>query len=215
MAANILIPSAPVVALSSPELMHTHCLAKASKVHKRRVIQPNGTYVHSQGGQAYPCCHFAKRKACPMVTRYSFDLWTKGFEPVAALESDATQSAILRIYSEALHFAADQAGKPGVQQAYWAIPTSKANALARIANAGERRKILSAANRLFSWLFAKDWVHLCVASACCLAYRPNLKTGARHHKGTAMACSDSKDKVVEPVLMTARGWTKLQEGAAK
>ena len=102
-----------------------------------------------------------------------------------------------------------------------AITAPKAQALDRIADAEGSMCITDAAKhlkiqpkRLFSWLAANDWIYRRPGNANWIAYQPRLKSGVLDHKVALVARGDGTEKVVEQVLVTAKGLAKLAQVAA-
>lgn len=102
-----------------------------------------------------------------------------------------------------------------------AIAAPKAQALDRIADAEGSMCITDAAKhlkiqpkRLFSWLAANDWIYRRPGNANWIAYQPRLKSGVLDHKVALVARGDGTEKVVEQVLVTAKGLARLAEVAA-
>ena len=66
---------------------------------------------------------------------------------------------------------------------------------------------------LFSWLQANDWIYRRPGGVWC-AYQQRIKSGLLTHKVTTVSRSDGTEKIVEQVLVTAKGLAKLAEVAA-
>ncbi|CAN5297659.1 hypothetical protein BH10PSE16_BH10PSE16_01090 [soil metagenome] len=181
------------------------------------VIVGNGAVRKSPGYR------FPKREACLMAMSYSYDLQAKVFDKMTALETQqAAAPAIPTTLSAALRLAANQADQIEAQQAQLAIATPKAQALDRIADADGSMCITNAAKhlqmqpkRLFSWLAANDWIYRRPGNANWIAYQPRLKSGLLDHKVARVDRGDGTEKVVEQVLVTAKGLAKLAEVAVQ
>lgn len=95
----------------------------------------------------------------------------------------------------------------------------KAAALDRIATASEGAlNVTSAAKHLqmrpkalFQWLSAHEWIYRRPGSTRWLAYQVRLQAGLLEHKVTTVTRDDGTEKVVEQVLVTAKGLTRLAQ----
>ena len=121
-------------------------------------------------------------------------------------------------FSEALRLAAEQAEQIERQQAQLAVATPKAQALDRISVADGEMCITNAAKaigvppkRLFSWLEQNEWVYRRPGSKRHTAYQARIKAGYLTHKVTTVERTDGSEKVVESVIVTPKGLTKLAE----
>lgn len=102
-----------------------------------------------------------------------------------------------------------------------AIAAPKAEALDRLTLAEGAMCITNAAKalglqpkRLFAWMQANDWIYRRPGSAAFIAYQTRIKTGVLDHKITTVGRSDGSEKVVEQVLVTAKGLIALAGVAA-
>lgn len=64
---------------------------------------------------------------------------------------------------------------------------------------------------LFLALSEKHWIYKRAGGKCWLAYQDKIQTGVLEHKVTTVSRSDGSEKVVEQVLVTAKGLTKISK----
>lgn len=102
-----------------------------------------------------------------------------------------------------------------------ALAAPKVEALDRLTLAEGSMCITNAAKslgmqpkRLFLWLQSNDWIYRRPGSAAWMAYQTRIKTGVLDHKITTVGRSDGSEKVVEQVLVTAKGLVALAGVAA-
>ena len=154
-----------------------------------------------------------------LFTGYSAKLRRKVIARWHELEAGAAP-AVPQSLSAALRLAADQAEQIEAQQAQLAIAAPKADALDLLTLADGAMCITNAAkavskqpNALFLWLQANDWIYRRPGGVWC-AYQQRIKSGLLTHKVTTVSRSDGTEKIVEQVLVTAKGLAKLAEVAA-
>lgn len=94
----------------------------------------------------------------------------------------------------------------------------KAEALDRIATSDGSMCITNAAKslqvqpkQLFSWLQQHQWIFRRQGGSGWVAYQNRIQSGLMEHKVTTIERSDGSEKVVEQVLVTAKGLAKLSE----
>lgn len=94
----------------------------------------------------------------------------------------------------------------------------KAEALARIADADGTMNPTVAAKtlqippgNLFKWLRENQWIYRRPGSSGNVAYQDKIKAGYLTHKITTVHREDGSEKVVEQVLVTGKGLTKLAQ----
>ena len=63
--------------------------------------------------------------------------------------------------------------------------------------------------RLFSWLQEHDWIYRRAGGSGYVAHQARIKSGLLEHKITTVERSDGSAKMVEQVLVTAKGLAKL------
>lgn len=92
----------------------------------------------------------------------------------------------------------------------------KAVALDRIATADGAMCLTNAAKalqinpkRLMSWLHEMEWIYRRAGSGVWTAHQPKLRSGHLIHKVTTVSRTDGSEKVVEQVLVTAKGLAAL------
>lgn len=133
---------------------------------------------------------------------------TQSFDPMAALNDAEFLRGTLLTYSEkvlALEHQVEEM-KPDV------------DALERIAKAAGSMCITNAAKHLqvqpkflFKLLSESQWIYRRAGSKGWVAYQSKIQTGFLEHKVTTVSRSDGSEKVVEQVLVTAKGLTKLSK----
>ena len=67
---------------------------------------------------------------------------------------------------------------------------------------------------LFAWMQSHDWIYRRQGGSSWCAYQERIKSGLLTHKVTTVSRSDGTEKIVEQVLVTAKGLAKLAEAAA-
>ena len=102
-----------------------------------------------------------------------------------------------------------------------AIATPKAEALDLLTLADGAMCITNAAKSiskrpkdLFAWMQCHDWIYRRPGGSSWCAYQERIKSGLLTHKVTTVSRSDGTEKIVEQVLVTAKGLAKLAEAAA-
>lgn len=130
------------------------------------------------------------------------------FDPLAALNDAEFLRGTLLTYSEkviALEHKVEEM-KPDVE------------ALDRIAKADGSMCVTNAAKHLqvqpkflFKLMSENHWIYRRAGGKTWLAYQDRIQSGVLEHKVTTIARSDGSEKVVEQVLVTAKGLTKLSK----
>lgn len=127
-------------------------------------------------------------------------------DPMAALNDPATMRGLLLSYSEKV-LELEQTN---------AELTPKAEALDRISTADGSLNITAAAKALqvrpkdlFTYLQSHGWIYRRVGGGSYLGYQSKITSGLLEHKVTTIERSDGSEKIVEQVLVTAKGLTKL------
>lgn len=117
---------------------------------------------------------------------------------------------------DALRLAADLAEQKEKAEAELAIAAPKAQALDRIAGADGLMCITNAAKTLgvqpkalFSWLQAHQWIYRRPGASGYTAYQHRIQCGLLEHKVTAVERPDGSEKIVERVLITPKGISRL------
>ena len=127
-------------------------------------------------------------------------------------------TAIPQTLPEALRLAADMAEQKAKAEAALAIAAPKAEALDRIADADGTMNPTVAAKalqvqpkKLFDFLREKHWIYRRPGGSGNVAYQDKIQAGFLTHKVTTVQRDDGTDKVVEQVLVTAKGLAKLSQ----
>lgn len=170
-------------------------------------------------GRMSKCYQLPKREAELMVMSESLDVQAKVYDRMAELEQRPV-FVIPTTLSSALMLASQQAEQIEQQQAQLAIASPKADALDLLTLADGSMCITNAAKAvskqpkaMFAWLQTNDWIYRRPGGVWC-AYQDRIKSGMLTHKITTVSRSDGTEKIVEQVLVTAKGLAKLAEVAA-
>jgi phage antirepressor YoqD-like protein len=124
--------------------------------------------------------------------------------------------------AQALRLAADKAEEAERANAALAIAAPKAEALDRLSSADGSVCITNAAKDLkmrpkdlFAWLSRNQWIYRRMGGAGWLAHQTRLQQGVLEHKVTTIERSDGTERVVEQVLVTAKGLARLAESVQR
>lgn len=130
------------------------------------------------------------------------------FDPMAALNDAEFLRGTLLTYSEkviALEHKVEEM-KPDVE-AFDRI--AKANGSMCITNAAKHLQVQP--KLLFKLMSENHWIYRRAGGKTWLAYQDRIQSGVLEHKVTTVERSDGSEKVVEQVLVTAKGLTKLSK----
>lgn len=147
---------------------------------------------------------------CPEFTARIVDRWqqleAEAADPMRILGNPAAMRGLLLGYTEKVIALETQVGEL----------TPKAEALDRIARADGSMCVTNAAKDLqvrpkdlFAWLQAHQWIYRRQGGAGWLAYQDRIQSGLLEHKVTVVERSDGSSKVLEQVLVTSKGLTRL------
>ncbi len=181
------------------------------------LLKFEGSYV-GQDNTSRPCFHLPKRETLILVSGYNLTMRAKIIDrwqelearerpdPMVALNDPATMRGLLLSYSEKV-LELEQVN---------AELAPKAEALDRLATADGSLNITAAAKALqvrpkdlFTFLQAHGWIYRRNGGSGYLGYQSKVTTGLLEHKVTTVLRSDGSEKIVEQVLVTAKGLTKL------
>ncbi|MBA4710559.1 phage antirepressor KilAC domain-containing protein [Aquitalea aquatica] len=131
----------------------------------------------------------------------------KAIDPMAALADPAMMRGLLLTYSE----------KVLSLEAANAELAPKAAVVDRIVTAAEGTMNVTMAAKnlqvqpkvLFTWLSAHRWIYRRAGGTAWVAYQDKIQQGLLQHKITTVERTDGTEKVVEQVLVTAKGLAKL------
>ena len=99
------------------------------------------------------------------------------------------------------------------------LAAPKAAALDRIAAIPEgslcitdaAKALGKAPKALFKWLQERQWIYRRPGGSHWIAYQHRLQTGVLDHKITTITKNDGSEKIIEQVLVTAKGMARLSE----
>lgn len=172
----------------------------------------------SFGGRPFKVYELSKRETLILVSGYSLpmrakiiDRWQEleaqqASDPMKALNDPAFMRGLLLTYSEKV-LALEEAN---------AAMAPKAAALDRISCADGSLSITAAAKALqvapkalFSLLSSEGWIYRRTGASGWLGYQKKVSSGLLEHKVTTISRGDGSEKIVEQVLVTAKGLSTL------
>lgn len=225
---NDLIHTGGVQTMSSREIAdltgkrHDHVMRDIrdmlTQLHGEEALPKFGGGYYDANNQERPCFNLPKRETLILVSGYNLEMRAKIIDrwqeletrerpdPMVALNDPATMRGLLLSYSEKV-LELEQAN---------AELTPKAKALDRIATADGSLNITASAKALqvrpkdlFAYLQAHGWIYRRNGGSGYLGYQSKVTTGLLEHKVTTVLRGDGSEKIVEQVLVTAKGLTKL------
>ncbi len=130
-------------------------------------------------------------------------------DPMQVLNDPAAMRGLLLTYSEKVLVLENKVGELA----------PKAEALDRFATFGEGSMCISNAAKalqvrpktLFRWMQMHQWIFRRAGGSSLVAYQSRIQVGYLEHKVTTVERGDGSEKVVEQVLVTAKGLAKLSE----
>jgi len=210
------------------ELRHRDFTAKVPKVLGDEMCEKLRASLKDAYGRDQPGYIFQKREACLMAMSYSYDLQAKVFDRMTALEQQVSKPAFVlpdftnpaiaaRAWADEVE--AKQAALVREHEAQKALSVTapKAEALDRISFADGSVCITNAAKalqcqpkRLFAHLQANRWIYRRAGgSGGFIGYQDKIQQGLLDHKVTTVERSDGSTRMVEQVLVTPKGLTRL------
>lgn len=202
------------------EKQHSNIKISAERLAEKGVIGTLASQEFAHNGNTYTEYLLNKRDSlilvaqnCPEFTARIVDRWQE-------LEAQAVAGGfkLPRNMAEALRLAADQAEQIEAQQATIALQAPKVEALERIAQAEGAMCITNAAKalqcqpkRLFAHMQSTRWIYRRAGGTGFVGYQDKIQQGLLDHKVTTVERSDGTSKMVEQVLVTPKGLTKLAE----
>ena len=177
------------------------------------------SWIHPQNGQSYPEYRLDRELTETLLTGYSAVLRRKVIARWRELETGAAkaQHMVPQSLSEALRLAADLADQKAKLDTALALAAPKVAALDRIATRAQGSMCITDAAKdlqiqpkhLFIWLQQNLWIYRRVGGNGFKAYQSRLQSGLLDHKITVIEHSDGTTKMLEQVLVTAKGLTQL------
>lgn len=217
------------------EKQHSHIKVSAERLAEKGVIGTLATREFTHNGNVYTEYLLNKRDSlilvaqnCPEFTAKLVDRWQE-------LEAQATQPALnpanfSRMQLIEIAMQAEQErmvletkvvqieAEKATVQATLAIAAPKAEALDRIADADGAMNPTVAAKalqvqpkKLFDYLRTQHWIYRRPGGSGNVAYQDKIQSGYLTHKITTVQREDGTEKVVEQVLVTGKGLTKLSQ----
>lgn len=136
------------------------------------------------------------------------ELSRPAFDAAAALNDPEFLRTTLLTYSEKVIALEHKVGE--MQPDVEALERiSKADGSMCITNAAKHLQVQP--KDLFKLMSESHWIYRRVGGKCWLAYQDRIQSGVLEHKVTTVSRSDGSEKVVEQVLVTAKGLTKLSK----
>lgn len=124
--------------------------------------------------------------------------------------------ALPRTFSEALRALADKTDENERQAIALAEQAPAVAAQALLAGADGSMCVTNAAKALhqrpkdlFAWLSSNRWIYKRAGTAVWLGYQDRIQSGLIEHRTTTVERSDGTEKVIEQVLVTAKGLDRL------
>jgi len=175
------------------------------------------SYLNEQN-KAQPCFRLPKRETLILVSGYNVQMRAKIIDrwqqlensqptvaPMQVLNNPAAMRGLLLTYTEKVLALEDKV----------LSLEPKSQALDRISGAFGTMNPTTAAKvlqiqpkRLFDWLRENHWIYRRAGGRGNVAYQNKIQAGYMTHKITTVQCDDG-DKVIEQVLITAKGLAKL------
>lgn len=187
------------------------------------VVTPSGVQemaVLTEQGMYFFLARSDKPKALPMQKWVAGEVLPSirktgryGIDPMQALNDPATMRSLLLNYSEKVialeSKVADQAPKVAALDRI----ATKTDGSMCITSAAKHMQIPP--RQLFKWLEMRRWIYRRPGGASWLAYQHRIQAGVLEHKITEFIRPDGTPKVVEQVLVTAKGLARISEAIEK
>ncbi len=221
--------------MTEPTMLSVEIAALCEKEHRNvmRDIRQMLTVLHGEGGvlsfeQSYlneqnkeqPCFRLPKRETLILVSGYRIDLRAKIIDRWQELETQTAPKAIspanmsrldlikMAMVAEEERLLLEcrvEAMMP--QVAAFTTIAEKAEGSMCITNAAKYLQMQP--KKLFAYLSAEKWIYRRVGGGGWVAYQDKLQSGYLEHKITTVERSDGSEKIIENVLVTAKGLAKL------
>ncbi|NPD67278.1 phage repressor protein/antirepressor Ant [Lichenicola cladoniae] len=155
-----------------------------------------------------------------LPTAEVFEDWVFGevLPSIRKTGSYSPTASVPQTFSQALRLAADQAEQIEAQRAQLAIAEPKAQALDRLDGAEGSMCITAAAKvlkvgprELQAYLRQHGWTYRRPGGSAVLGYQAKIAAGMLEHKVTKLERPDRPEKIVEQVLVTAKGLSRLAQ----
>ncbi len=183
------------------------------------VLTFQDTQVNPQNGQEYPVLRLPKRETLILVSGYSVAMRARIIDRWQELEEQARNPIAALSRVDLLKLALDSEEKRLALEHKVETLAPKAEALDRFATFAEGSMCISNAAKalqqqpkaFFRWLQEHQWIFRRPGGSGWLAYQSRIQVGYLEHKVTTVERGDGSEKVVEQVLVTAKGLAKLSE----
>ena len=227
---NQIINTVNTATMSSREIAdltgkeHRHVLRDINVMFAELGLSAEGyaqNWTHPQNGQTYIEYALDRELTDTLLTGYSAVLRRKVIarwrELEAKVSAPTAPTELSRLDILQLAIESEKGRLVAVEQL--AIASPKADALDLLTLADGSMCITNAAKAvskqpkaMFAWLQTNDWIYRRPGGVWC-AYQDRIKSGMLTHKITTVSRSDGPEKIVEQVLVTAKGLAKLAEVA--
>lgn len=229
---NQIVISSETITMSSLEIseltgkQHAHVMrdirTMLAELHGEKGVSNFGdTHANKQNGQTYPIFNLPKRETLILVSGYNLKMRAAIIDRWQQLEAEAAQPAfdpasLSRM--QLIQLALDAESERLVLEKKVDELAPKAAALDAIAEADGAMNPTVAAKvlqinpkQLFNWLRSNEWIYRRPGGSGNVAYQDKIKSGYLTHKVTTIHRNDGTEKVVEQVLVTGKGLTKISQ----
>jgi phage antirepressor YoqD-like protein len=222
----MIVPNSHPVTMSSREIAelvearHNDVVATIERLFEKGLLRSSRkSRREATGGRPIDVYDLIERDTHLVVAGYSDEHRARVIDRWQELEAKAQQPAIPQTLPDALRLAADLAEQKARAEEALALAAPKAAALDRIAAIPEgslcitdaAKALGKAPKALFKWLQERQWIYRRPGGSHWIAYQHRLQTGVLDHKITTITKNDGSEKIIEQVLVTAKGMARLSE----
>ena len=226
MTAMIALNNSHPVTMSSREIAelvearHNDVVATIERLFEKGLLRSSRkSRREATGGRPIDVYDLIERDTHLVVAGYSDEHRARVIDRWQELEAKAQQPAIPQTLPDALRLAADLAEQKARAEEALALAAPKAAALDRIAAIPEgslcitdaAKALGKAPKAMFKWLQERQWIYRRPGGSHWIAYQHRLQTGVLDHKITTITKNDGSEKIIEQVLVTAKGMARLSE----